>query len=58
LCNLKDRPRNVTVEFRGITQRARLAAGEMTQLALIGDPHDEEANAAPRDTQTEVPLQV
>ncbi|MBV9149673.1 MAG: hypothetical protein JO024_07400 [Candidatus Eremiobacteraeota bacterium] len=54
LCNLKDRPRNVTVEFRGITQRARLAAGELVQLPLIGVPRDEEATAAPRDTQAEM----
>ena len=54
LCNLKDRPRNVTVEFRGITQRSRLAAGELMQLAMIGEPRDQEASAAPRDTQTEV----
>ncbi|GAC1656871.1 MAG: hypothetical protein NVS9B12_08740 [Vulcanimicrobiaceae bacterium] len=49
LCNLKDRPRNVTVEFRGKTQRARLAAGEMHELHLVGSPENHEALAQERD---------
>ncbi|MDP9017090.1 MAG: hypothetical protein M3N19_02060 [Candidatus Eremiobacteraeota bacterium] len=49
LCNLHDKPRNVSVEFRGRTQRVRLALGELQQVHLIGHPRDQEATAKERD---------
>lgn len=52
LLNLKDKPRTVTLEFRGTTRRAKLALGELQQLTLAGAPEDREAVAAPRDTDS------
>jgi hypothetical protein len=43
LCNLEDAPRLVSVDFRGKTLRRRLAAGELLEVALVGQPHDREA---------------
>lgn len=49
LCNTNDRARNVSVEFRGFTQRVHLEAGEMRELHVIGKPADRKAAAAARD---------
>ncbi|MDQ6932799.1 MAG: hypothetical protein M3160_06450 [Candidatus Eremiobacteraeota bacterium] len=54
LCNLKDSPRNVSIEFRGITKRARLAPGALLELQVIGTPNDREATAASPDTAVDL----
>jgi hypothetical protein len=38
LCNQRDAARHVTLEFRGKTARRTLAAGELAELVLAGDP--------------------
>jgi len=54
LCNLKDGPRNVSIEFRGITKRAHLGPGALLELQLIGTAHDREATAAMTDTDVDL----
>lgn len=49
LCNWKDSPRNVSIEFRGISRRARLEPGALLELQLIGTPNNRDATAASRD---------
>ncbi len=49
LCNLNDQQRNVSLEFRGMTQKVTLSAGEMRELHLVGEPADRQARAAARD---------
>ncbi len=51
LCNLNDQARNVSIEFRGMTERAHLAPGEIHELALLGHPAAQPARKAARDTQ-------
>jgi len=53
ICNLNDQPRNVLVEFRGTTERAHVAAGELRELHLVGRPAARAARAATRDVPTE-----
>lgn len=52
LCNLNDKPRTASIEFRGITHRAKIAAGELERVLLIGTPQEREAVARARDTDT------
>jgi hypothetical protein len=40
LCNHEDRERVVSVEFRGITRRRRIAAGALSELVIAGEPLD------------------
>jgi hypothetical protein len=56
LCNMNDTARNVSVEFRGRTERVSLAAGEMRDLHMIGRPEERPARAAARDVAPQ-PLQ-
>jgi hypothetical protein len=56
LCNMNDTARNVSVEFRGRTERVSLAAGEMRDLHIIGRPEERPARAAARDVAPQ-PLQ-
>jgi glycogen debranching enzyme len=49
LCNLNDQARNVSVEFRGLTQRLSLTPGEVRELHLVGRPAERQARAAARD---------
>ncbi len=49
LCNLQDGARNVSIEFRGITKRARLAPGALLELQLIGTSNNRDATAASPD---------
>lgn len=49
LCNMNDAIRNVSIEFRGVTERAHLAAGELRELPIVGTPADRQARAAARD---------
>ncbi len=49
LCNLNDQSRNVSVEFRGLTERVTLEAGEIYELHMVGKPADRQARAAARD---------
>ena len=49
ICNLQDLARHVTVEFRGLTERVSLEAGELHELHLLGKPADRKARAATRD---------
>ncbi|PZR57499.1 MAG: hypothetical protein DLM50_05875 [Candidatus Meridianibacter frigidus] len=50
LCNLNDRMRTASVEFRDVSKRVRLAPGEMLQIHLVGEPFEREASAMQRDT--------
>ncbi len=34
LCNWNDRVRNASVEFRGVTHRRRLHAGELAEISI------------------------
>jgi hypothetical protein len=52
LCNLLDAPREVSYEFRGRTGRRRLAAGELAEVALAGQPVDRQAFPAAPDLRT------
>ena len=54
LCNLKDSPRHVSIEFRGITRRARLAPGALLELQLIGTPNNRDATAAAPDISVDL----
>lgn len=56
LCNTLDQARTVSVEFRGMTDRSALAAGELCELHLVGKPADRRARAAARDV-AQPPLQ-
>jgi hypothetical protein len=49
ICNLDDQARHVSVEFRGLTERVSLAAGELHELHLVGKPAERRALAAARD---------
>jgi hypothetical protein len=49
VCNLEDKARNVTLEFRGLTTRRRVEAGELAEVALVGAPIGREAFASPAD---------
>ncbi len=49
LCNLNDTARSVSVEFRGLTERATLNAGQLLELHMLGKPVDRPARAAARD---------
>ena len=49
ICNLDDRARHVSVEFRGLTERVSMAAGELHELHLVGKPTERRALAAARD---------
>ena len=49
LCNLNDRSREVTVEFRGMSEKTHVRPGEMRELHLLGKPVDRLARAAARD---------
>ena len=54
LCNLDDRSRNVSIEFRGHVERAHLAAGELRELQPFGKPETRKARAAAKDMFTRV----
>jgi glycogen debranching enzyme len=56
LCNMNDTARNVSVEFRGRTEKATLAAGELRELHIVGRPAERPARAAARDVAPQ-PLQ-
>jgi hypothetical protein len=49
LCNLNDQSRNVSIEFRGLTERVTIAAGDLREVHLVGKPADRQARAAARD---------
>jgi len=49
LCNLNDQARNVSIEFRGLTEKTNLAPGEVHELHMVGRPADRQARAAARD---------
>ena len=49
LCNMNDTARNVSIEFRGRTDKATLAAGELRELHIVGKPEERPARAAARD---------
>jgi hypothetical protein len=42
MCNMHDAARDVSLDFRGRTTRARLAAGELLEVVLAGNPSDRE----------------
>ncbi|MDQ2681836.1 MAG: hypothetical protein M3Y21_12595, partial [Candidatus Eremiobacteraeota bacterium] len=54
LCNMLGGERDVSIEFRGKTERVKLEAGELYQLALLGTPRDRHAGAARRDISPEL----
>jgi hypothetical protein len=49
LGNMLDAPRDVQVEFRGVTARVEMAPGALREVHLVGKPRDRKARAAPRD---------
>ena len=49
LGNMLDAPRDVQVEFRGVTARVEMAAGALREVHLLGKPRDRKARAAPFD---------
>jgi glycogen debranching enzyme len=56
VCNMNDTARNVSIEFRGRTEKATLGAGEMREIHIIGKPEERPARAAARDIAPQ-PLQ-
>jgi hypothetical protein len=54
LCNHNDALRNVSIEFRGMTARVRLEAGDLREIHLVGKPADKRARAASRDVPPKV----
>jgi glycogen debranching enzyme len=55
LCNQHDRARNVSLEFRGKTERRTLAPGELAEIALFGKPNFVDAMPAPMPEPMEAP---
>ncbi len=51
LCNLHDQARSVSVEFRGLSEKVALQAGEMREVNMVGEPADRQARAAARDVR-------
>jgi hypothetical protein len=49
ICNLLDAPRDVSLEFRGTTLRRPVAAGELLEVVLSGQPADRESYPAISD---------
>jgi hypothetical protein len=55
LCNQHDKARNVSLEFRGKTERRTLAPGELAEFALFGKPTFVDAMPAPLPEPMEAP---
>jgi hypothetical protein len=49
LCNMLDRKRDVSVEFRGHAARVEMAPGELREVHLLGKPRDRRARATKLD---------
>jgi hypothetical protein len=49
VCNMNDQSRSVSIEFRGLTHKITLDAGEMREIHMVGRPADRQARAATRD---------
>ncbi len=58
VCNLDDAERDVTLTFRGATVRRLVAAGDLLQLSLRGEPVDRAAFSAPVDILETSPVGV
>ncbi len=55
LCNMEDRTRHVSLEFRGKTVRRTLAPGALTEVVLAGEPQLVDAMPAPADAPVAAP---
>jgi hypothetical protein len=49
ICNLLDAERDVALEFRGTSLRRHIAAGELLEVVLAGEPSDRESFPASFD---------